>query len=570
MKKGALKNNKIFFESLILIILVVGFVFAANTITVITVGGTNYSQEVNATEDTLFLFNISINNTDTGAAANVTEVNITLPGSFVFTNSNNGTSVAATGHAFTNTTTILSWDNDTLIENSSGQFFWFNVTASTPGDYGISVLSLNGTADTTTNITIYINDTTAPSAVAYVSPSDAAFSNVTKSDFAVNFSITDNGLLDTVFIELFNFTHELMNTSNATNLSTNGNAGYVNFTGLADGVYYINATANDSTTNSNSSLTRKILLDTVAPTISFSCSPLIVVVDATITCDCSTNDSTNINNASRVSGVSTTTNVANPVTTTLGTFTATCNSTDKAFNNATSSESYTVDSFTSGGGGGVTSTQIKKKTNSWSKITPGTTTTIKDFDKDFGLNKITFSVFEEAQNVQIVIKKYSAKPTTISKAKSGTVYKYLEIDTDNLESKLSNAVITIQVEKSWVSSSSNVDKDGISLAKWDKTNKEWDELKTDYVREDADNYYYEVKTTSFSFFAISGVRGQAVQETVDSDEVVVPPQPTTDDSAGLKQEKGSSGLWIGLIVVAVLIIAGIIYLKKKKGSETQL
>jgi hypothetical protein len=41
----------------------------------------------------------------------------------------------------------------------------------------------------------------------------------------------------------------------------------VNFTLLADGIYYINATLNDTAGNNNQTETRRILLDTTAPTI---------------------------------------------------------------------------------------------------------------------------------------------------------------------------------------------------------------------------------------------------------------------------------------------------------------
>ena len=42
---------------------------------------------------------------------------------------------------------------------------------------------------------------------------------------------------------------------------------FVNFTGLADGTYYLNATANDSYDNRNWTETRVIVLDTHVPVV---------------------------------------------------------------------------------------------------------------------------------------------------------------------------------------------------------------------------------------------------------------------------------------------------------------
>ena len=83
------------------------FVFAAGAIVKNhTLGGT-----FEISEDTQFLFNISVNNTD--ALANVTQVNITLPDGFTFigtvTNGTDNPNVAP----FQNVGQVLSWENKT-------------------------------------------------------------------------------------------------------------------------------------------------------------------------------------------------------------------------------------------------------------------------------------------------------------------------------------------------------------------------------------------------------------------------------------------------------------------------
>jgi len=78
------------------------------------------------------------------------------------------------------------------------------------------------------------------------------FANVTASD----------ANLDRVVIYLYNSMGLVESVSNNGNFSNN-------FTGLLDGTYYLNATANDTSLNINQTETRIILLDTVIPEIDF-------------------------------------------------------------------------------------------------------------------------------------------------------------------------------------------------------------------------------------------------------------------------------------------------------------
>src|SRR3989344_4807571 len=139
--------------ALFIFTLFISFVFAAHVITT-SGGGTSY----NLNEDVGFVYNISVNNSDAGQSANITQVNITLPSSFTYRPGvENGTS--AVNYSFTNTSTVLSWENTTsyLINGSERFFFWFNATAATPGNYNITVTTLNVTGSFMSNISITIN-----------------------------------------------------------------------------------------------------------------------------------------------------------------------------------------------------------------------------------------------------------------------------------------------------------------------------------------------------------------------------------------------------------------------------
>ena len=124
-------------------------------------------------EDRYYIYNITVNNTDT-PAGNVSMVNITIPSGFTFVTASNITS-AIDGHNFTNMTnatraiTILSWFNSTgiagtvLIGNISTQWFTFNASVATAGWYNITVDVLNATGwYSLSNLSVHINETVLP------------------------------------------------------------------------------------------------------------------------------------------------------------------------------------------------------------------------------------------------------------------------------------------------------------------------------------------------------------------------------------------------------------------------
>jgi len=339
-------ENKNLIPSIVLIlVLSMSFALALHVLTPSTYdGGLGFS--FNETIENLF--NITINNTEVGSIANITQVNITIPSTFTFINGTNETD--AVQELFENTTTELSWTNSTIFlingtitGSGSWASFWFNASASTPGDYNITITTVNETGTTTLaqNISVQINDTTAPFNVSLDTGTPAANANLSQNYIIVNVTANDT---DRAYEgALANITYYIYNSSLwATNITTNSNA--VNFSGLADGVYYINATANDTlgNTNSTGTETRTITLDTTAPTASASCTPASVTQNSVVTCTCTGTDAT--------SGVNTSSATTTPSTTSTGTYYYSCSVTDYAGNTATSTASYTVTGGSSGGG----------------------------------------------------------------------------------------------------------------------------------------------------------------------------------------------------------------------------
>lgn len=198
------------------------------------------------------LYNITINNTDAGQTANITQINITIPDSFTFVDGSNGTDSLS---IFTNTSTILSWINSTeyVINGSEWKNFWFNAIASITGSYNIAVITINGTGSFSSNISVEVNDSTSPS-INFISPTPSSNSNFSQSYIPVNVTATDNVAIDTIIIYLYNTTNLVSSKTNS------ASPFFTNLTGLTDGTYYINATVNDTSGNTDSTTTRTIIL----------------------------------------------------------------------------------------------------------------------------------------------------------------------------------------------------------------------------------------------------------------------------------------------------------------------
>jgi len=219
------------------------------------------------------------------------------------------------------------------------------------------------------------------------------------------------------------------------------------------------------------------------------------------------------------------------------------------------STSDTPASSSSGGGSVKTSEWAKQKIHSFTKITPGVATIMKDFDDAIGIKQIQIEVKNEAQNVKITVRKYDSKPANVSVEKSGKVHKYLQIETENLQQNLEKATLRIQVNKSWVSDN-GLNKDNIALFKFDEGVKKWNELSTNYAEADDEFYYYDVELTSFSFFAIGE---KTIEKQKSEDEIT----PSPEDGAR-KERPNLTWLWIVIGIIIFGIIAFILYNKKKK------
>ncbi len=391
------------------------------------------------------------------------------------------------------------YSNDTYTTNQTITCGTNITTATwTEGQHNVTVWS-NDTVNNVnkTNVRFFI-DTIGPYNVAFNTSTPADGANLSLSNLAINISALDRVTgVNTIRIYVYNSTSFVNNT----NVTTPSSA-FINITGLPNQIYYINATANDTLNNQNLSGTgtRRITLDTVAPTISFSCSPTDVLAGDIITCGCTGSDILD-SNPSEGYSVNPITNVAS------GSYTATCTSTDSAGNSASASAGYTVRTGGGsggggggGGGGGSTATTEASISNSWAFMGVGTNYVYNiPASSNLAFDSIALTPNDNIINVKIVVRQYSLQPSSVLTAPAGSLFKYAEIVKENLpSSNIKTASVKFSINKDWVDSKGK--KESILLLRY--VNNKWETLSTRFIAETNGEYQYEADTPGFSYFAI--------------------------------------------------------------------
>ncbi len=416
------KNITFLFMVLAAIIFVAVSVIATHVVTL-----SNEATSTTVKEDVMTTFNITINNTDAGSNANITEVTILLPLNFVFKAGSNATSaIGGASISFTNTSggnsttqQTLNWTNRSfLVNNTKIVSFIFNVTAAEPGNYNINVSTRNQSAVISTLISVSINSSLA--VVNFTSPSigakrSAATVNLSQTFIPANISTTNMSVfgIDTYVIRLYNSTDDLI--QNSTGNSSKALSYFANFTSLSDGTYYVNATVNDTNGNSNFTETRAFKLDTTNPTVALTRASTSSDTQLVITVATEANSASasgvqgecqvdRVSGSLTISGQGTSTQTITETSLVCGTsyaYEVTC--TDHAGNADSDTQSFSTDdcsssSSSSGGGGGAASTVSWKNT-----FTTTTEQVSSGYTKDLGENdRVKVSVNKETHYVGVL------------------------------------------------------------------------------------------------------------------------------------------------------------------------
>ncbi|MEM4500437.1 MAG: Ig-like domain-containing protein, partial [Candidatus Woesearchaeota archaeon] len=160
--------------------------------------------------------------------------------------------------------TIYLYNETGLVKevSSTSEVFAYTFTDLADGVYYVNATAIDKAGNTnSTETRIFTIDTVNPE-IEFVDPTPANNSFVIVNDVTINVSSNDLNFAN-VTIYLYNETGLVKEVS-----STSEVFAYT-FTDLDDGVYYVNATAIDKAGNTNSTETRKIIVDTTRLIITF-------------------------------------------------------------------------------------------------------------------------------------------------------------------------------------------------------------------------------------------------------------------------------------------------------------
>ncbi len=172
----------------------------------------------------------------------------------------------------------------------------------------------------------------------------------------------------------------------------------------------------------------------------------------------------------------------------------------------------TITGGLSGGAGGAQEIGVDLTSTTYVAIINANTLTIIEITRLPNLppTSVGLTLSEDATAVEVTATALSTKPATISIGPSGTVYKYFDVTTTNIEeTQVASATIDFKVEQDWVSRN-NIDESTIRLARYSEGN--WVPLETKQINEDDEYLYFEAETPGFSTFVVIAERLAEVTE----------------------------------------------------------
>lgn len=122
------------------------------------------------------------------------------------------------------------------------------------------------------------------------------------------------------------------------------------------------------------------------------------------------------------------------------------------------------------------------------------------------VSEIRVTLTNSIAGLSLQVNKLDSKPAEVPPA-PGTVYGYLSIEKNVVDSDIQSATISFKVEKAWVEANL-IEPDTIALNRYTT---EWTKLTTRLIGDDSAYYYFEADSPGFSIFAITGLHSEPVK-----------------------------------------------------------
>lgn len=214
------------------------------------------------------------------------------------------------------------------------------------------------------------------------------------------------------------------------------------------------------------------------------------------------------------------------------------------------------DSTNGGGGsssGGGSSTAISQ-THLFPEMTPGIANVFRVTSRSLAIKEISIDVLNPLTNVRVTVTNVSSIPEPISQQLTGTVFRYMNITTENLDATdISSIKIKFNITKSWLSSNGFSFSDVVLQRYFGG----WQKLSTVIMSENDTNVEYEAISPGLSTFAITA---ESVQQLL-SDTTPEPPTqerppsvPPSTERPQLPDTLKETENYVLLIAVVIVII----------------
>lgn len=221
----------------------------------VTLGGGVYTYVANSTGNQNYTADSGHTHTLTIEPA-ASEVNLLLDSTDGNVTIEETDSVNIEGETITGNNELKYYQDDVLITSGEKQF-------NTAETYNITVIHPQNQnySDSQESHFIIVQISQSPT-INFMNPTPGDGVNLAQNFISINVTASDPNL-DTITIYFYNSSNSLVESSSSSTSPLS-----INVNNLADGVYIINATANDTINNINSTESRTITLDTTAPVYS--------------------------------------------------------------------------------------------------------------------------------------------------------------------------------------------------------------------------------------------------------------------------------------------------------------
>jgi len=213
-----------------------------------------------------------------------------------------------------------------------------------------------------------------------------------------------------------------------------------------------------------------------------------------------------------------------------------------------------------GGGGGTTGEEysnIQTRESRDEMVAAGLPVKYSFTTASSPVNEIVITSNVNAGLINTQIEVLKDRSSLIKENAPGSIYKYLNIWVGtsgfSTSKNIKDATIKFKVETSWIDSNNFKDTD-VALMRWDGT--KWSPLETQVTTKDSKYTYFESKTNAFSPFAITSLKGTAIETPTPSvtETTAIPTIPPTASQPTPVPTKKTSGFEVILSVVAVSVI----------------